>query len=318
MRIRRFLYLTVLLSLAAGFLGAAEPLQVGVLRGPTAMAFAPLISDDTSTVNSRPLEFEIFPSPDVLVARIIAGDIDAAAIPSNLAAQLYNRGIDLQVVGTFIWGVLYIVGPPDALTGSAGDPSPLARLSGREVYAPGRAATPDLVLRYLVSRAGLEAAVSVRYGFSQVELAQLLIAGRLDFAVLPEPFVTRVLQATADRVVVVDLQEVWREETGREMPQTVLVTVGPIGAETQTALREALRGSVAELTSNPEVALAGVESLGLGLDTQTAVAALPRLNLRVESGTESRESLEGYFSVLEQFDQAAIGGSLPDAKFYGL
>lgn len=47
----------------------------------------------------------------------------------------------------------------------------------------------------------------------------------------------------------------------------------------------------------------------------TALAALPRLNVRVESGSQSRSALEARFSVLEGFDPAAIGGSLPDHAF---
>ena len=88
---------------------------------------------------------------------------------------------------------------------------------------PGRGATPDLVFRYLLSLDGIEDEVTLRYGFSQVEIAQLLISGRVDYAVLPEPFVTRVVEATADRVALADLQEAWLEETAQAMPQTVLV-----------------------------------------------------------------------------------------------
>ena len=305
MRIRPLVFSFLMAVALVGPVAAAEPFRLGVLRGPTAIAFAPLIKDSTTVVNGRPLEFEIFPSPDVLVARIVAGDVQAAAIPSNLAVQLYTRGVPLLVVGTFIWGVLYLVGPPSTLS------------DVREIYAPGRGATPDLVLRYLLRRRGMESEVAVRYGFGPVELAQLLIAGRLDYAVLPEPFVTRVLLATDDRVVVADLQEEWWEATGQAMPQTVLVVVGSVSPDMQESLLNTLSGSVDELTSNPTQALSQVESLGLGLDAETAVAALPRLNLRVESGSESRVALERYFTILEQFDPAAIGGSLPDAGFYG-
>ena len=308
--------LIVALFSFGGSLGAVEPFRVGVLRGPTAIAFAPMIADPP-TMSGRPLEIEVFPSPDVLVARIISNDLDAAAIPSNLAVQLYNRDIQLEVVATFIWGVLYVVGPAGLTAGARPADQSLAELSGREVYVPGRGATPDLVFRYLLDREGT-ADVSVRYGFSQVEISQLLIAGRAEFAVLPEPFVTRVLSATQDRVVVADLQAEWREATGQDMPQTVLVAVGTAEPRERVALFEALGRSVGEVTGEPSVALSNVETLGLGLDTATAVSALPRLNLRVVSGRESRSALERYFDVLRGFDPASIGGSLPGADFYGL
>jgi len=311
----RIVLVMLLLAIWLVPVAAEEDYTVGVLRGPTAIAFAPLLSGESSQVAGRDLVPRIFPSPDVLVARIISGDVDAATIPSNLAAQLYNRGVDIEVVCTFIWGVLYVVGPQ----GSDG----LSALSNGEVYAPGRGATPDLVLRYLLDRQGLSDSVTVRYGFSQVEIAQLLIAGQIDYAVLPEPFVTRVLRGADNRVVVADLQRLWLEETGLEIPQTVLVTVGSSGRPAAGAptvpgdLVSVLTESVYRVNNAPQRALAQVDTLGLGLDEPTAMDALPRLNLRVETARESRPALEAYFAVLEQFNDQAIGGRLPEAAFYG-
>lgn len=312
----RIVLAMLLLALSLVPVAADGDYTVGVLRGPTAIAFAPLLSGESSQVAGRDLVLQVFPSPDVLVARIISGDVDAATIPSNLAAQLYNRGVDIEVACTFIWGVLYVVGPQ----GSDG----LSALSNGEVYAPGRGATPDLVLRYLLDRQGLSDSVTVRYGFSQVEIAQLLISGQIDYAVLPEPFVTRVLRAASARAVVADLQRLWLQETGLEIPQTVLVTVGasgraePGGASTASAdLVSVLTESVYRVKSAPQRALSQIDTLGLGLDEPTATDALPRLNLRVEPASESRSALEAYFSVLEQFNDQAIGGRLPEAAFYG-
>ena len=306
MRIRA---LSAIILFTVVFAAAAEPFRIGVLRGPTAIAFAPLIEAPPVMADGREVQFLVMPSPDLLVARAISGEVDAAALPGNVAAQLHNRGVELQVAATFIWGVLYLLGPPGA---------GIHDLEGREIYAPGRGATPDLVLRYILEANNLSD-VTVRYGLGQVELAQLLIAGRVELAVLPEPFVTRVLRATRDRVVVADLQELWLQATGLELPQTVLVTFAASGSTRYAGeLCAMLSRSVDTLMADPERAIAGVEALGLGLDAETALAALPRLNLRVESGPASRPALERYLEALRTFDEAAIGGPVPGGAFYGL
>ena len=118
--------------------------------------------------------------------------MDAATLPSNIAAQLWNRDVDVKITATFLWGVLYIVGT-DPESGIPG-------LAGRQVYSLGRGSTPDLLLRYLLGTEGIdpEADLTIAYGLGQIELSQLLIAGRIDAAVLPEPFVTRTLSANED------------------------------------------------------------------------------------------------------------------------
>jgi len=284
-----------------------EPVRIGVLRGPTAVAFGPLIEDSSVLADGRTVEIVVFPSPSAMIPRLIDGDLDGATLPANVAAQLYNRGIDLEVAATFIWGVLYLIGPDEA-TG-------LDHLIGTRVHSPGRGATPDLILRFLLEHAGLKDRIEVAYGFAQVELSQLLIAGRVAAAVLPEPFVTLVLRQNTSLHVVADLQSEWEAATGSGLPQTVLVLDSEAGVSSE--LTRLLAESVEEIHSDPEAAAGTVERLQIGLDAQTAIDAIPRLNLRVESAAASRDALITYFEILHEFDPGSVGGSVPSDPFFG-
>ena len=284
----------------------SEPVRIGVLRGPTAVAFAPLLQEPATLPDGRPLELEIFPTPQVLLPRLISGELDGATIPSNVAAQLWNRGIPIQVSATFLWGVLYVIGSTDIDT--------LGDLASGSVHSPGRGATPDIVLRYLLDGSGLGESVEVVYGFDQVELAQLLIAGRISAAILPEPFATRVLMDSEANHVIADVQAEWRRSTGSSLPQTVLAMYESAGAATE--VRMALAESVAGVLADPAHYAGVVEDLDIGLDAATTVEAIPRLNMGVVPGVDSQLALEGYFGILLQFDPAAIGGELPSESFY--
>ena len=77
MRVR--LSITILLF-ASVAVPAAEPYTIGVLRGPSAIAFAPLIEDPPVMADGRQVQFLVAPSPDVLVARVISGTVEAAAL----------------------------------------------------------------------------------------------------------------------------------------------------------------------------------------------------------------------------------------------
>lgn len=294
--------LLALLVVGSGF--AQDRYRVGVLRGPTAVAFAPMISEPVA-LGGRPVEIVAYPEPSNLIAAFLAGDVDAATIPSNAAAQLSGRGAPVQVASTFIWGVLYLVGPAGVQ---------LHELSG-PVHSIGRGATPDIVLRYVIEQEGLDDTIVVEYGYAQVELSQLLVAGRVRAGILPEPFVTRVLRENGSLGIVADIQERFEAHSGSGLPQTVLV-VRP-NDPASAALVELLRSSVSEVLADPARSSRIIARLGLGLDEATARSSLPRLNLRVESASGSRAALRRYLQILYDFEPAAVGGRMPPDEFYG-
>jgi len=302
--IRRLFPLFLALVLVTPWAAAQEPYRVGVLRGPTAVAFAAMI-DSPPSLDGRPVEIVTFPTPPNLIAAYLGGEVDAATLPSNAAAQLAGRGAPVEIASTFIWGVLYVVGPAGAR---------LDDLSG-PVHSIGRGASPDIVFRYILEEEGLDEAITVEYGYAQVELSQLLIASRVNAGVLPEPFVTRVLAENPDLGIVADLQALFHEHADSELPQTVLVTRP--GDRYDEALADALEASVEWVLGNPEESARLVASLGLGLDEQTALSSLPRLNLRVERPEQSEAALRRYLGILYAFEPAAVGGQMPPDGFYG-
>ncbi len=316
MRSRFFpIVLSLVLATAAPLFSQHSPCSpdaycVGVLRGPTAVAFAPLIEDASmgrpaTLSDGRAVEIAAFPTPNELIGAYVAGRVDAATLPSNAAAILAGRGLPIEVSATFLWGVLYLVGP-------AGER--LSEVAG-EVETIGRGATPDFIFRYILREEGLSERVVPSYGFAQVELSQLLIAGRERYGVLPEPFVTQVLRQNPALGIVADLQQLFRRHAGVPLPQTVLVArPQPSVSEELVAI---LAGSVSEVLDSPVDAGATVETLGIGLDAATVVEALPRLNLRVESAADSEAALRRYFEILFSFAPEAVGGALPEDSFYG-
>ncbi|MFW6329956.1 MAG: hypothetical protein ACOC28_07630, partial [Alkalispirochaetaceae bacterium] len=59
------------------------------LRGPTAVGLAEAMQESTIAEGVE-VEWELVGSPDLAVSRILSGEADLVALPTNLAAQLYN------------------------------------------------------------------------------------------------------------------------------------------------------------------------------------------------------------------------------------
>jgi NitT/TauT family transport system substrate-binding protein len=66
-------------------------LKLAGLKGPTSMGLAPLIIDAQEGMEAFDLSFALVASPEEIVPMIVRGDVDLAAVPSNLASVLYNK-----------------------------------------------------------------------------------------------------------------------------------------------------------------------------------------------------------------------------------
>ena len=297
-------------------------ITLGTLRGPTALALAPMI-DGNPEISTRTADelieaemaYAIEGSPQVLVSRLISGEVDIATLPSNVGATLSSRGVPVRIGPTFLWGLLYLLGPE-------GELSTWEDLEGRTVYSIGRNTTPDLLLRYFLSEADLspQEDVTIDYSFGHVELAQALIAGRAELAVMPEPLVTQVLLNNQDLGVLIDLQAEWEVAQGDEgYPQTVFLVREELASEDPELLDAVfaqIRSTIQATLDQPDESARLAEELGLGFSRAAALRAIDRLNLRYIGVEQARDALNRYFQVLFELAPDSVGGSVPGDEAY--
>jgi NitT/TauT family transport system substrate-binding protein len=306
--------------------GGAVTLQVAALKGPTGIGMIKMFRDRPPLGANVGAEYTAYGSPDVLVPRLVKGEVDIAALPGNLAANLYNRGAPYRLAGIIGNGVLYLVST-DAEVVS------LESLAGRTVQNVARGATPEFVVRHILEKRGLAASVDVRFQYNHAELAQLLIAGRETLGVLPEPFASKVLGAARGARIVVDFQKEWAAIHGGQglYPMSVLVARkslyagndGDDGAGRDDRLSGALENFLVEFRKSQEWVVskpleAGVlaEELQFGLTAAEAAAAIPRCNLVFVDAAAARPVLEEFLGIFLDFAPESIGGKLPDEGFY--
>jgi NitT/TauT family transport system substrate-binding protein len=84
------------------------------------------------------VEFQPWKDPDQLRVLAMDGRADFVAMPTNVAANLYNRGVALQLLNVSTWGVLWMVSRDAGL-------KTLADFKGKEIAMPFRADMPDIV-----------------------------------------------------------------------------------------------------------------------------------------------------------------------------
>src|SRR5574344_1177203 len=80
-----------------------------VIAGPIASVSHPIlymIEQNALKDIGKKIEFKLWNNPDELRALILKKDVDFIALPTNVAANLYNKDVDLQLINVATWGIL--------------------------------------------------------------------------------------------------------------------------------------------------------------------------------------------------------------------
>lgn len=299
------------------------------LAGPFAAVSMPLIHMVESGALkdvAETVEFVPWKDPDQL--RVLALDTrqpaDFIAMPSNVAANLYNRGVPLKLLNISTWGVLWLVSRDPAL-------KTLADFQGKEVLMPFRADMPDIVFQTLAAKAGLDPKKNfrLRYVGTPLDAMQLLIARRADHAVLAEPAASMALRKTQSFPVSliapdlhrsVDLQQEWGRLLQREarIPQAGIVAMeralaNPVLIE---RFQKAYAASLAWCESKPDECGVLVARRIDQLTPQAVADSIRIDNATFVTAAQAQAELEYFFQLLHARQPGLVGGKLPDAGFY--
>lgn len=289
-------------------------LKVAAPSGPTAISLVKMFKDNPKLGDHVEVTYEAVKSPDLMSAKIISGEVDFAVIPTNLIANLYNKGVDYKLGASTVWGVLYIAGD-DTIIG-------WDDLKGKEITTIGRGLTPDILFRYLLEENGMDPDKDIKLNYlsGPQELAQAVISGQAKLAILPEPVLSTVLMKNEDIQILMDLQEEWELVTGKpSYPQSSLFIKDEIIEKypdiVEMFLSEYERG-IQWINDNPEEAGVYVEELNIGLNAKIAEKAIPGSNLSFVRAEDAKTAIEDFLEVLMKFSPDSIGGKLPDEGLY--
>lgn len=299
----------------------AEPASSGTalrlagLQGPTSMGLVNLVEASAQGQSDVAVEFSMYGAADEIVPKLIKGELDAAAIPANLAATLYQKTEGaIQVAAINTLGVLYVLEQGDTVQS-------FEDLHGQTILTTGKGTTPEYVLRYLLTENGLDpdTDVDIQYFSEATEALAQLQAGASTIAMLPQPFVTSALSQVEGLRVALDTTEEWQKVAGSQLVTGVLVArTDAIEADPEAfeAFLSAYQASTEAANSDLETTAALCESYGIVAKAALAQKALPECNIVFVTGEEMRTALETYFQVLYDADPASVGGALPDDGFY--
>lgn len=291
--------------------------RIAGLKGPTTMGMVKLMSDAEAGETHQDYQVTMYGAADEVVPLLVKGDIDLAAIPANLAANLYNQTEGkVQVAAINTLGVLYVVTTGD-------DVKSVEDLKGKTVYSTGKGTTPEYVLNYILKENGIdpEKDLTVEYKSEATEVAAALqAADEGAIAVLPQPYVTAAQSQIEGLNVALNLTEEWNKvSTDSDLVTGVLVASTEFIEQNEAAFEEFLKDYQASfewVNSNTADAAELVANYGIVAKAPLAQKALPACNITYVDGAEMKTKLSGYLQVLFDQNPKAVGGAMPGDDFY--
>ena len=295
-------------------------IRIAGLKGPTTMGLVNLIAQAEAGQTAQDYAFTMYGAADELVPLLVKGELDAAAIPANLAATLYQKtGGALEVACINTLGVLYVVELGNNIQS-------VEDLKGATIVTTGKGTTPEYVLRYVLSQNGIDPDkdVTIEYLSEATEVAVRLTTPTTDsstiVAMLPQPFVTSVVAQSEGGVrVALDMNEEWQKVAGSRLVTGVTVVrkeFAEANPDVMAQLMTDYAASVESVTADLSGTAALCEQYGVVAKAALAEKALPSCNIVFETGDEMKTDLTAYLQVLYDADPASVGGALPGEDFY--
>jgi len=288
-----------------------------VLIGPTGIGAAKLMADNDAGTTANAYTVTVAGANDEVAAKLMKGEVDIAALATNVAATLYHKSEgDIQIAAINTLGVLHILERGGSTIRS------VSSLAGKTIYATGQGANPEYVLNFLLTENGLIPGEDVEIVWKTAEeVSALMLSGQADVCMLPEPAATAVVMKSESKIrAALDLTEEWEEVS----PDSVL-TMGCIVVRTAfakanpdvvNAFLTEYAASIEYVNGNVGDAALLVAQYGITASAGIAEQSIPRCNLVCITGSEVRDDIQHYYEVLFAANPAAIGGSIPDDAFY--
>lgn len=290
--------------------------NIVIICGPKSPASIPFLrmKETKALGDDVQIEVEIYGSMEKMMAVAGKNNYGFLKLPVHVAAILYNKGFDVQLLNVGVWGggMCLVTTDPDC--------NKWKDLQGKKLYVPSKNSPPDIVTQQLLKRHGLNAKEDVEIVYSNhVEIAQLLETGKAKYAIDVEPFVTNHREQNKKYKVISNLRDEWmKNENNWDLPSFGVIINNQLLLENKRLVEkfnQEYKKSMEWTVANPAQAGELAEKY-LHANKKLLEKAMNNFGFIFKSATEGKNDIEKYYDVLFDFKPQTIGGKNPDENFY--
>jgi len=286
-----------------------------VLLNPSGPTAIPVIGMDSKEVlGDLNVSVQYWNNTDEVLASLAKNEAQFLVMPISAGVNMYNQGMDIALLGVHGWKLFYLISR-DGVEFAGWN-----SMKNMNIYTPvGKGQTADVIMRASFKEAGLEPGVDVKINYAPPqEIVALFKEGKIDFAALPEPFVTMAIQGGKGQVVL-DFQKYWADMTGlndRIPISGLFVTkqfLKDYPAETEKFVG-LFDKSINWSNENPDLAIEKSKDI-LPVPPAIIQAALERIDFYYVPSQECQEEVNAYLAKIKELDTESIS-KVPDSGFY--
>ena len=289
--------------------------NVYALNGPTGMGLVPLMKEAKDGKATLDYNIQTVAANDEIVAKVVKGEADIAAVATNLASTLYaktNGGIKVLAVNTL--GILSVVTKGEEIT-------KIADLKGKTVYTTGQGANPEYITNYILEKNGLEVGEDVTLNFvsQPAELAQVVAQNEKAIVIAPQPVATTITVKNTDAKIVIDLNKEWEAVSDTKLVMGCIIARNEYIEENPEAVEAFLKdyeASVKTLNEASDETVNLCAEYGIVAAAPIAKKAIPFCNIVFEAGKDMKTDLSAYLDFLYEANPKSVGGAVPADDFY--
>lgn len=290
--------------------------RMATIQGPTGIGMVHLMAAQDAKTTANDYTFQVVSSPEEISGKLVNGEVDIAAVPTNMAAALYNKtGGKIQLLAVNTLGVLYMLENGDSVKS-------VADLKGKTIYSTGEGANPEYILNYILTQNGLDPKkdVTIKFVSENTELAALVVKGEAQVALVPEPVVSSIKVQKPDVRTALSINDEWNAVAGNG--SNLMMGCVAIRKEFADANKAAVDAFLSEYktsidkTSDVDATAQLCETYGIIAKAAIAKKAIPSCQLTFVSGAQMKANIGGYYTVLFQANPKSLGGKMPDDAFY--
>jgi len=289
----------------------SDNIRIGILDGPSAVSFIQMI-DEPPVIEGKQVKFIIKSDPQQIQALMMQGELDFAILPTVMAANLYNKGINYRMVACPIWGTLYLVTNTSHRN--------FKSLKGQTISVIGQGTTPDVLLQHVLKDKKIDG-VKIDYTYStNSELAQALQFGKVKVAVISEPLVSILLAQNPKMHIVSKLDcEEYMDNSDKDIfVQTSFLVSARFIKENPGLVPKVCdeySNSCNFISDQPQKAAELLVSHRFLPNLSIAKLSLPLCNIRYVAAFALEKEIDRYLSIFLEINPESIGGKLPSSEF---
>lgn len=293
-----------------------QEIRTGILNGPSSVPVCRLVQNP-ELQNAR-ITFQKYNTPQNLLPKLIKNEIDIAFLPLNVAVKTFNTSNHaIQMLCVTGNGNIFLITTDQSV-------NKMADLKGKKITVAGQGATPDYLFQYLLQENEIsinQKEIILDYSVPNAQIPALLIADKIKYAVVPEPFVTIAKTKSKKVKVAVDFQEEYMffSQNKQTYPLTVLVARKEFVQNNPEIIDEFLteyEKSYEWTKKNPSAAGKLCEKIDFGLNANVVEKSIPNANYTFVKAQDSKTQIQEFLQVLMKFEPKAIGDKIPEEDFF--